>query len=47
MAHLNGPHFKPDFSGMPIEDAEAHLLRTNDWMNPHQFPEDIKFKDFV
>ena len=27
---LNWSHFKPDFSGKP-EDAEAHLLRTNDW----------------
>ena len=25
----NMPHFKPKFSGKP-EDAEAHLLRTND-----------------
>ena len=30
---LNWSHFKPDFSGKPEEDTEAHLLRTNDWMN--------------
>ena len=28
-------HFKPEFSGKPGEDAEVHLLRTNDWMDTH------------
>ena len=37
MPHLNWSHFKPEFSGKPEEDAEAYLLRTNDWMNTHQF----------
>ena len=37
---LNWSHFKPDFSGKPEEDAEAHLLRTTDWMTTHDFPED-------
>ena len=41
---LNWSHFKPDFSGKPREDAEAHLLRTNDWMNTHDFPEDQKVR---
>ena len=41
MAHLNWSHFKPAFSGKP-EDAKAHLIRTNDLMSTHQFPEDIK-----
>ena len=27
---LNWSNFKPDFSGKPEEDAEMHLLRTND-----------------
>ena len=27
---LNWSYFKPEFSGKPEEDAEAHLLRTND-----------------
>ena len=27
---LNWSHFKPKHSGIPDEDAEAHLLRTND-----------------
>ena len=30
-------HFKPEFSGKPDEDAEVHLLYTNDWMNAHPF----------
>ena len=33
---LNWSHFKPEFSGIP-EDAEAHLLRMNDWMDTHAF----------
>ena len=28
--HIHWSHFKPEFSGKPKEDAEAHLLRTND-----------------
>ena len=45
MAHLNWSHFKPEFSGKP-EDVEAHLLRTNDWMNTNWFPEDINVERF-
>ena len=37
--HLNLSHFKPEFSEKPEKDAEAHLLRMNDWMNTHQFQE--------
>ena len=33
---LNWSHFKPEFSGKPEDDAEAHLLRTNDWMETHK-----------
>ena len=33
MPQLNWSHFKPEFAGKPNEDVEAHLLRTNDWMN--------------
>ena len=29
---LNWSHFRPEFSGTPSEDAEAHLLRMGDWM---------------
>ena len=35
-------NFKPEFSGKPEEDAEAHLLHSNDWMNAHHFLEDVK-----
>ena len=44
--HLNWSHFKPDFSRKPEEDAEVHLLRTNDWMNTHDFPNDQKVRRF-
>ena len=40
VVHLNWSHFKPEFSGKPEEDAESHLLHTNDWMNAHYFVED-------
>ena len=35
--HINWSNFKPEFSGKPEEDAEAHLLHSNDWMNAHHF----------
>ena len=44
--HLNWSHFRPMFSGTSNEDAEAHLLRTEDWMNTHDFPEDQKVGRF-
>ena len=28
--YLNWSNFKPEFSGQPEEDAEAHLLHSND-----------------
>ena len=43
---LNWSHFRPEFSGKPKEDAEAHLLRTMDWMTMHDFPEDEKVRRF-
>ena len=47
-AHLqmNWSHFKPEYSGKPDEDVGAHLLRTNDWMNTHDFPDDVKVQRF-
>ena len=39
---INWPHFKPKISGKPDADAEAHFLRTNDWMDTHRFQEDDK-----
>ena len=47
VVHLNLSHFKPEFSGKVEEDAEAHFLRTNDWMNTHHLREMSKFNDFV
>ena len=43
---LNWSHFKPDFSGKPEEDMEVHLLRTNDWMTTHDFPNDQRVRRF-
>ena len=43
---LNWSHFRPEFSGTPNKDAEAHLLRTEDWMTTHNFPEDQKVGRF-
>ena len=42
MLQLNWSHFKPEFVGKSEENAEAHLLRTNDWMHTHAFPEGVK-----
>ena len=42
LVHLNWSYFKPEFPGKPDEDAEAHLLHINDWMNAHHFIEDVK-----
>ena len=47
LVHLNWSYFKPEISGKPDEDAEAHLLHTNDWMNAHHFVKGVKSKDFV
>ena len=46
LGYLYWSHFKPEFSGKPEEDAESHLLRTNDWMNAHHFLEHIKVQRF-
>ena len=37
---------KPEFSDKPKEDAIPHLLRTNDWMETHNFPEAAKVQWF-
>ena len=44
LQQLNWSYFKPEFSGRPEEDAEEHLLRTNDWMETHKFPDDQKVR---
>ena len=43
---LNWSYFKPEFSGKSEEDAEAHLLRTDDWMDTHNFPANEKVRRF-
>ena len=43
---LNWSHFKPKFAGKPEEDAEAHLLRMNNWMDTHDFPENVRVQRF-
>ena len=37
---------KPGFSGKPEEDAESHLLITRDWMEAHNFPNEVKVRCF-
>ena len=44
--HLKWSHFKLEFSGKPEEDAEPHLLKTNDWMAAHHFLDHIKVQRF-
>ena len=42
VVHLNWSNFKPEFSGKPDEDAEAHLRHSNNWMNAHHFVDGVK-----
>ena len=44
--HINWSNFKPEFLGKPEEDAEAHILHSNDWMNAHCFIDDVKVQRF-
>ena len=46
IVHLNWSNFKPEFSGKPDEDAEAHLLYSNDWINVHHFVDGVKVQRF-
>ena len=39
---LNWSHFKPKFAGKLDKDVEAHLLRMNDWMDTHEFLDQVK-----
>ena len=43
---LNWSYFKPGFAGRPQDDVKAHLLCTNDWMETHNFPEQVKVQRF-
>ena len=44
--YINWSNFKPEFSGKPDEDAEAHLLHSGDWMNVHCFVDGVKVQRF-
>ena len=46
MVHLNWSNFKPEFSGKLDEDAQVHLLHSNDWMNTHYFVDGVKVQRF-
>ena len=46
VVHLNWFPFKPEFSGIPDEDAETHLLHINDWITTCHFVEEVKFQRF-
>ena len=46
MPPLNWLHFKAKLSGKPQEDAEAHILRTNDWKDTHRFQDNDKVEGF-
>ena len=37
---------KPEFSGKPEEGVESHLLSTRDWMEAHNFPKEVKARQF-
>ena len=43
---MNWSYFKSEFSGKAEEDTPVHLLKTNDWMDTYNFPEDIKVRRF-
>ena len=44
---LNWSYYKPECSGKPEEDAVAHLLRTNDWMEAQNFQMMQRYRDSV
>ena len=43
---LNWSHFKPKFAGKPDKDVEVHLHRMNDWMDTHEFPDQVRVQRF-
>ena len=45
-SQLNWSHFKPKYAGKPEEDAEAHLLRKNNWMDIYNFQDQVKVQRF-
>ena len=45
--HLNWSNFNPEFLGKAEEDAETHLLHSNDWMDAHHFNKDKKVQKIL
>ena len=43
---VTGHYTTPEFLGKPEGDAEAHLLKTNEWMNAYHFLENLKVQRF-
>ena len=43
---LNWSNFKPKYAGKRDEDKEAHLLRMNNCMDMHEFPDQVKVQRF-
>ena len=43
---VNWSNFKPKSASKPEEDAEVHLLFTNDWMQTHNFEANVKVQRF-
>ena len=37
---------KPEFSGKPEENVESYLLMSRDWMEVHNFPNEVKVRCF-
>ena len=46
VVYLNWSNFKPELSGKPGEDADVHLLCSNDWMISHHFVDGVKVQWF-
>ena len=44
---MNWLYFKPEFSGMPEEDPEAHIFRIIDWMDTRNFASGQKVQRFL
>ena len=46
LPQLNCLYFTPEFAGKPDENAEAHLLRINYWIDTQAFQEGVKVHSF-
>ena len=44
---FNWSHFKPEYTGRPDEDVEAHLLRTKTGWTHTNFRNTLRYRDFV